>query len=93
MKTKAHKLRDDIYLIELTDEKVKRLFVVGTDFDLSYELLSVLNDNKEFKIKDYIKAIDIDKIYDYLCEINDDADDYLYKDDIEDIFKGGEDNG
>lgn len=90
MKTKAHKLRDDIYLIELTDEKVKRLFVVGTDFDLSYELLSVLNDNKEFKIKDYIKAIDIDKIYDYLCEINDDADDYLYKDDIDNLLIGGD---
>lgn len=91
MRTKAHKITDDIYLIELTDEKIKRLFIVGADFDLSYELLSVY-DNKDFKVKDYIKTLESDKLYDYLCEINDDADDYLYKDDIEDIFKGGEDN-
>lgn len=89
MRTKAHRITDDIYLIELTDEKIKRLFVVGADFDLSYELLSVY-DNQDFKLKDYIKSLDPDKLYDYLCEINDDADDYLYKDDIENLLIEGD---
>lgn len=86
MKTKAYELNDKINLIELTTDKVKRLFVIGSDFDLGYELLSILNDesevSKKFKIKEYIKSLDLDKIYDYLCEINDEADDYLYKDDL-----------
>lgn len=86
MRTKAYKLNDKINLLELTDEKVKRLFIIGSDYDLGYELLSVINDNidisKKFNIKEYIKTLDLDKVYDYLCEVNDDADDYLYKDDI-----------
>ena len=82
MRTKAYKLNDKINLLELTDEKVKRLFIIGSDYDLGYELLSVINDNTKFNVKEYIKSLDIDKVYDYLCEVNDDADDYLYKDDI-----------
>lgn len=90
MRTKAHKIKDDLYIIELTDEKVKRLFVIGNDYDLGYEILSVLDD-KKLNISDYIKTLDISMLYDNLCEINEDADDYLYHDTID--MKGGELDG
>lgn len=90
MRTKAYKLNDKINLLELTDDRVKRLFIIGSDYDLGYELLSVVNDDtdisKKFNIKEYIKTLDLDKIYDYLQEINEEADDYLYKDNIDDII-------
>lgn len=89
MKTKAHKIKDDLYIIELTDEKVKRLFVVGSNYDLAYEIMSILPD-KNVKISEYIKSLDISMLYDNLIEINDDADEYLYKDDIDEFMKGGE---
>lgn len=92
MRTKAHKLKDDLYIIELTDENIKRLFVVGNDYDLAYEIMSTLND-KKININDYIKTLDISMLYDYLSEINDDADDYLYKDNIENLLIGGDNNG
>ena len=84
MRSKVYEMKNDLVLIELTDNIKKRLIVTHPDYDLSYELMSVLNENnKKFDMKEYISNLEEEKLIDYLQEINDDADDYLYHDDID----------
>lgn len=89
MKSKIYNLEDGLILIELKSENEVRYIVNHKDYDISYLLLSVLLDDvvsKKFKIKDYIKTLDKEKLMDYLQELNDDSDDYLYKDNIDGII-------
>lgn len=87
MRTKAHHIKDNLYVIELKDNIITRLIVTHKDYDLSYELISVYNDDLElegsFNIKDYIKSLKYDNLINYLIDINSDGEDYLYHDEIE----------
>lgn len=87
MRTKAHHIKDNLYVIELKDNIITRLIVTHKDYELSYELISVYNDDLElegsFNIKDYIKSLMYDNLINYLIDINSDGEDYLYHDEIE----------
>lgn len=81
MRTKANLIKDNLYVIELKDEMVTRLIVTHKDYSLSYELLTMYNDdlkNNSFDIKSYIKNLNYENLIDYLQEINDMEDDCLY---------------
>lgn len=87
MRTKAHHIKDNLYVIELKDNLITRLIVTHSDYDLSYELLSIYNDDikedNKFDLKAYIKNLNYDNLLNYLIDINDEGEDYLYHDDLQ----------
>lgn len=87
MRTKAHHIKDNLYVIELKDNLITRLIVTHSDYDLSYELLSIYNDDikedNKFDLKTYIKNLNYDNLLNYLIDINDEGEDYLYHDDLQ----------
>ena len=87
MRTKAHKIKDNLYIIELKDDIFTRLIVTHPDYELSFELLSVYNDDLKLEnsidLKEYIKNVNYDNLINYLIDINNEGEDYLYHDEIE----------
>lgn len=87
MRTKSYKIKDNLYIIELKDELITRLIVTHKDYDLSYEILSIynedLNNKKAFNIKDYIKTLNYDNLINYLIDVNSEEEDYLFHDEFD----------
>lgn len=84
MRTKAILIKNNLYIIKLTDELQTRLIVTHKDYDLSYELLAVFNEDigkgKKFDLYEYIKSLDYEKLYNNLIDVNSEENDLLYDD-------------
>ena len=96
MRTKANLIKDKLYVIELKDNLITRLIVTHEDFSLSYELLTIYNEdlNSKFNLKEYINSLNYENLFSYLQEVNeDDYDDCLYHEKLIDdlIVKDEED--
>lgn len=87
MRTKAHHIKDNLYIIELKDDIFTRLIVTHPDYELSFELLSIYNDDLKLEnsidLKEYIKNVNYENLINYLIDINNEGEDYLYHDEIE----------
>lgn len=87
LRTKAHKIKDNLYIIELKDDIFTRLIVTHPDYELSFELLSIYNDDLKLEnsidLKEYIKNVNYENLINYLIDINSEGEDYLYHDEIE----------
>lgn len=84
MRTKANLIKNNLYVIELRDEIITRLIVTHKDYDLSFELLSIYNNDLEskFSLKDYIKSLDYEKLFNNLIDVNSEGEDCLFQEDI-----------
>lgn len=83
MRVKNYELKDKLYLLELIEKEKTRYIITHEDYNLSYELLSLYNnDYKNFDVKGYINSLNCDNLFNYLQDINDTEEDYLIKDDI-----------
>ena len=87
MRTKAHLIKDNLYVIELKDTMMTRFIVTHKDYELCYELLSIYNEDVEkegsFDLKSYIKNLNYENLFNYLIDINSDGEDYLFHDDMQ----------
>lgn len=84
MRVKNHLIKEKLYVLELVDKDITRFIVTQEDYNLSYELLSLYNDDYlKFDVKSYIKSLNYDNLMNYLQDINDTEDDYLIHDNID----------
>lgn len=80
MRSSIKKLSDDLYLLKIKKGETLRYFVIGEDYELSYELFSLIDDG-EFNEKEFFENININMIKDTLDEVNNrDEFDCLYHD-------------
>ena len=83
MRVKNYNLKDKLYLLELIEKDKTRYIVTHEDYNLSYELLSLYNeDYNKFDVKSYINTLNYANLLNYLEDINDTEDDYLIKDNL-----------
>lgn len=84
MRVKNHLIKEKLYVLELVDKDITRFIVTEENYTLSYELLSLYNnDYEKFDVKSYIKSLNYDNLMNYLQDINDTEDDYLIHDNID----------
>lgn len=80
MRSSLKKLDDDLYLLKIKKGSMIRYFVIGEDYELSYELFSLIDDSN-FNEKEFFENINTKMIRDTLDEINNrDEFDCLYHD-------------
>lgn len=80
MRTKSKKIAEGINLITLKEENMIRYFIIGDDYELGYEIFSLI-DEGDFDEKKFLDNLNIKIINDTLDEINNrEEDDCLYHD-------------
>ena len=90
MRCKGKKISDDIILISLRDDDIIRYIAVGKDYEISYEVYSLIAD-ENFNEKEFLKDINVNSIRDTLDDINNNMEnDCLYHDigEIDNINNG-----
>lgn len=90
MRCKGKKISEDIILISLREDDIIRYIAVGKDYEISYEVYSLIAD-ENFNEKEFLKDINVNSIRDTLDDINNSMeDDCLYHDigEIDNINNG-----